>query len=257
MSLATEAARTFVQASHSVVNASLNVDQLQTGTYGLGVLVVPADQAAGSTVPIDADTTCVITLSNQNFNIQFSAAECYVGRVIQGINKGQGICTFTEAEPGSITFVDNAGFSYTSSTTTLAAFTGAFAYFVCTEANGTTATLQTLFGTYGGSPVLEVAPSATTATVIPATTSIRSISTATANVTFVPLFLHDDGLPGRKISVTQVGGTTGSLNLVGTGVTFLNLTAGASFSPTVTAGNTLEFVVVSGTPTTVVLQQVK
>jgi hypothetical protein len=259
MSLLREISANFGGFSNQLDANVVHASKTTTGSFGLGVLVVPATQTAGSTVAIDPETTCVVTLSNQNYNIEFNAAECYVGRIIQGINKGQGAVTFVEAAPNTITFVDNAGFSVTSSSTIpVIAYTGAYATFICTEADGETATLQTLMGSYGGNPVLSLGASATTATITVSTHTIISSTSGPATVDFVPLFLNDDGLPGRIINVTQVGGSTGSVTLQqapGNTVTFLSLATGLSYVPTITAGTTSTFVVVSGTPTSVVLRQ--
>jgi hypothetical protein len=255
MSLLREANANFGGFTNEV-NANVALfGKTTTESFGLGVLVVPANQPGGSTVTIDADTTCVVTLSNEDYNIEFDAAEFYEGRIIQGINKGEGAVTFVEAVPNTITFLDNAG-----SVINTSMGRGANATFICTQANGETATLQTLQGTYGGSPVLEVAPSDVAATIGLTTTSILSTSAGAATVTMVPLYLSDDGLPGRLMDFSQAGGTTGSLSFVAapdTTVTFLRLSTGLPFSPVVTAGTTLSFVVISVTPTSAVLQQIR
>lgn len=268
MSLLTETSSTVVDSREAVgglgrfanvlVSDSLNASDVSTGSFGWGVQVVPSTQAAGSTVAFEKDTTAMITLSNQNFNIQFSAADCYVGRVITGINKGLGAATFVEAVPNTITFVDNGGFSIVPATSTIPviAYQGAFATFVCTEANGTTATLQTIMGTYGGNPVLSMTSSTT---INISTHTVLCSSSAPAVLTIVPLFLQDDGLPGRRLSFTQVGGSGGSLTLAaapGTALTLLSLATGLSFNPVIAPGTTLNFVVVGGSPTSVILQQV-
>jgi hypothetical protein len=258
MSLLREVAANFGQFNHELLANAVEATKVSTGSFGWGVQVVPATQADGSTVPFAKDTTAFITLSDQNFNIEFSAADCYVGRVITGINKGLGAATFVEAEPNTITFVDNGGFAITPATSTIPviAYQGAFATFVCTEANGTTATLQTIMGTYGGNPVLTMTSSAT---IEISTHTVISQSAAPAILTMVPLFLQDDGLPGRRLSFTQAGGSAGTLSLAaapGTTLTLLSLATGLAFNPVIAAGTTLNFVVVSGTLTSVVLQQV-
>jgi hypothetical protein len=259
MSLATEVARTFVQASHVVNSAVLDTVQLTTGSFGEGILFVPQDQEEDSTVIIPANVTNVITASDQDYNLQFSAAECFVGRIIQGMNKGAGVVTFVEAVPNTITFVDNGGFAVTSATASLQAFRNANAMFVCTQANGTTATLQTLDGTYGGNPVLSIGASDTLAYIGISTTSIVSSASAAATVVIIPFYLNNNGLPGRRLQVTQQGGTTGSVSFAAapnTSVTFKSLATGLAFAPLITPGSTMNFIVESGTPTSVVLQQI-
>jgi hypothetical protein len=261
MSLLREVSADFGQLSNEVVANTMELTTLSTGALGYGVQVVPAPQAAGSTVPFLKDTTAMITLSNQNFNIQFSAADCFVGRIITGINKGQGVATFIEAVPGTITFVDNGGFSVVPSTSPVpvTAYPGAFATFVCTEANGTTAVLQTTMGHYGGNPVLTIPAATTSAIINTSTETVISQTSAPCTLAIVPLYLQGDGLPGLLLSFTQVGGTTGSLTLVaapGTTLTLLSLASGLPFNPVIAPGSTFNFVVVSGTLSSVVLQQV-
>jgi hypothetical protein len=232
----------------SIQTPSVLTEDLLTGSWGVGVLEVPVSTPAGSTVAVLPTTTAVVSLSANNYNLQFNAAELTVGRVIYGINKGAGVITFTALVPGSITFIDNNGDQVTGAV----GLKGATVSFVVTQSDGTNATLQSTGGSYGGSPIQEIGASATTATFGLSTTTVVSRATGALSLEFFPPYL---GL-GRRIVITQTGAGTCSLtNASGTTVTFLDAATGSSYNPSLNQGESSTFVVMEYTATTATLQE--